>query len=141
MACTVVVGGQFGDEGKGRIVDYLAAKADLVVRFQGGNNAGHTVVNELGTFKLHLVPSGIFYPNVMCLLGAGMAIDPTSLLEELSGLQKAGVNTSHMRIDRRAQIVWPYHRLLDRAGEQKGGLGTTRRGINGERPAHSHVWD
>lgn len=129
MACTVVVGGQFGDEGKGRIVDYLAAKADLVVRFQGGNNAGHTVVNELGAFKLHLVPSGIFYPHVMCLLGAGMAIDPTSLLEEMSGLHKAGVDTTNLRIDRRAQIVWPYHRLLDRAGEQKGGLGTTRRGI------------
>ena len=77
MTCTVVVGAQFGDEGKGRIVDYLAAKADLVVRFQGGNNAGHTVVNELGTFRLHLVPSGIFYPNVKCLLGAGMVVDPT----------------------------------------------------------------
>jgi adenylosuccinate synthase len=129
VACTVVVGGQFGDEGKGRIVDYLAAKADFVVRFQGGNNAGHTVVNELGTFRLHLVPSGIFYPTVTCLLGGGMAIDPSSLLEEVSGLQKAGVSTGNMRIDRRAQIVWPYHRLLDGAGERGGGLGTTRRGI------------
>jgi adenylosuccinate synthase len=129
VACTVVVGGQFGDEGKGRIIDYLAAKADIVVRFQGGNNAGHTVVNEMGTFKLHLVPSGIFYPNVMCLLGAGMAVDPSSLLEEVAGLQEARVNTDNMRIDRRAHIVWPYHRLLDGAGEQKGGLGTTRRGI------------
>jgi adenylosuccinate synthase len=129
VACTVVVGGQFGDEGKGRIVDYLASKANIVIRFQGGNNAGHTVVNDLGTFKLHLIPSGIFYRKVMCLLGAGMAIDPSSLLEEITELQKAGVNTDNLRIDRRAQIVWPYHRLLDGAGEQKGGLGTTRRGI------------
>ena len=129
MTCTVVVGAQFGDEGKGRIVDYLAAKADLVVRFQGGNNAGHTVVNELGTFRLHLVPSGIFYPNVKCLLGAGMVVDPTSLLEEIANLEATGVNTSNLWIDRRAHIVWPYHRLLDGAAEVKGGLGTTKRGI------------
>jgi len=129
VTCTVVVGAQFGDEGKGRIVDYLAAKADLVVRFQGGNNAGHTVVNELGTFRLHLVPSGIFYPNVKCLLGAGMVVDPTSLLEEIANLEATGVNTSNLWIDRRAHIVWPYHRLLDGAAEVKGGLGTTKRGI------------
>jgi len=129
VTCTVVVGAQFGDEGKGRIVDYLAAKADLVVRFQGGNNAGHTVVNELGTFRLHLVPSGIFYPNVKCLLGAGMVVDPTSLLEEIADLEATGVNTSNLWIDRRAHIVWPYHRLLDGAAEVKGGLGTTKRGI------------
>ena len=129
MPCTVVVGAQFGDEGKGRIVDYLAAKADIVIRFQGGNNAGHTVVNQLGTFRLHLVPSGIFYPKAKCLLGAGMAIDPTSLLEEIASLEAAGVNTGNLWIDRRAHIVWPYHRLLDGAGEAKGGLGTTKRGI------------
>ena len=129
MACTVVVGAQFGDEGKGRVVDYLAAKADLVVRFQGGNNAGHTVVNELGTFRLHLVPSGIFYPNVKCLLGAGVVVDPTSLLSEIASLEAAGVNTSNLWIDRRAHIVWPYHRFLDGAGEAKNGLGTTQRGI------------
>jgi adenylosuccinate synthase len=129
VTCTVVVGAQFGDEGKGRIVDYLAAKADLVVRFQGGNNAGHTVVNELGTFRLHLVPSGIFYSKVKCLLGAGMVVDPTSLLEEIANLEAASVITSNLWIDRRAHIVWPYHRLLDGAGEAKGGLGTTQRGI------------
>jgi adenylosuccinate synthase len=129
VACTVVVGAQFGDEGKGRVVDYLAAKADLVVRFQGGNNAGHTVVNELGTFRLHLVPSGIFYPNVKCLLGAGVVVDPTSLLSEIASLEAAGVNTSNLWIDRRAHIVWPYHRFLDGAGEAKSGLGTTQRGI------------
>ena len=129
MACTVVVGAQFGDEGKGRIIDYLAAQADFVVRFQGGNNAGHTVVNDFGTFRLHLVPSGIFYPRVVCIDGAGTVIDPSSLLEEIETLEKAGVKTNNLWIDRRAHIVWPYHRLLDGAGEQKGGLGTTRRGI------------
>ena len=129
MACTVVVGAQFGDEGKGRIIDYLAAQADFVVRFQGGNNAGHTVVNDFGTFRLHLVPSGIFYPRVVCIDGAGTVIDPSSLLEEIETLEKAGVKTSNLWIDRRAHIVLPYHRLLDGAGEEKGGLGTTRRGI------------
>lgn len=129
MACTVVVGAQFGDEGKGRIIDYLAAQADFVVRFQGGNNAGHTVVNDFGTFRLHLVPSGIFYPRVVCIDGAGTVIDPSSLLEEIEELEKVGVKTDNLWIDRRAHIVWPYHRLLDGAGEQKGGLGTTRRGI------------
>lgn len=129
MACTVVVGAQFGDEGKGRIIDYLAAKADFVVRFQGGNNAGHTVVNDYGTFRLHLIPSGIFYPRVVCIDGAGTVIDPDSLLEEIALLETAGVKTGNLFIDRRAHIVWPYHRLLDGAGEQKGGLGTTRRGI------------
>jgi len=126
---TVVVGAQFGDEGKGRIIDYLAAQADFVVRFQGGNNAGHTVVNDFGTFRLHLVPSGIFYPRVVCIDGAGTVIDPSSLIEEIETLEKAGVKTNNLWIDRRAHIVWPYHRLLDGAGEQKGGLGTTRRGI------------
>ncbi|MGA8903400.1 MAG: adenylosuccinate synthase [Candidatus Bathyarchaeia archaeon] len=129
MACTVVVGAQFGDEGKGRIIDYLAAKADFVVRFQGGNNAGHTVVNDYGTFKLHLIPSGIFYPQVVCINGAGAVVDPDSLLDEIATLEKAGVKTDNLWIDRRAHIVWPYHRLLDGAGERKGGLGTTRRGI------------
>ncbi len=129
MTCTIVVGAQFGDEGKGRVVDYLAAKADFVVRFQGGNNAGHTVVNEFGTFRLHLVPSGIFYPRVVCVLGAGTVIDPSSLLEEIAMLEKAGIKTSNLWIDRRAHVVWPYHRLLDGAREQKSSLGTTRRGI------------
>jgi adenylosuccinate synthase len=130
LTVTVVVGAQWGDEGKGRVIDYLASKADLVIRFQGGNNAGHTVVNDLGTFRLHLVPSGIFYPKVRCLLGAGTVIDPAYLLQEITNLEKAGVNTSNLWIDRRAHVVWPYHRLLDGAGEHGGGrLGTTRRGI------------
>ena len=129
MTVTAVVGAQWGDEGKGRIVDYLASKADFVVRFQGGNNAGHTVVNDLGTFKLHLIPSGIFYPNVRCLLGAGTVIDPASFLEEVAGLESAGVSTDNLWLDRRAHIVWPYHRLLDGARDRGSKLGTTRRGI------------
>ena len=129
MTVTAVVGAQWGDEGKGRIVDYLASKADFVVRFQGGNNAGHTVVNDLGTFKLHLIPSGIFFPNVRCLLGAGTVIDPASFLEEVAGLESAGVSTDNLWLDRRAHIVWPYHRLLDGARDRNSNLGTTRRGI------------
>jgi adenylosuccinate synthase len=126
---TAIVGAQWGDEGKGRVIDYLASKANIVVRFQGGNNAGHTVVNDRGMFRLHLVPSGIFFPNVRCLLGAGMVIDPDSFLEETATLESAGVKTANLWIDRRAHIVWPYHRLLDSAREKGSKLGTTRRGI------------
>ena len=129
MTVTAVVGAQWGDEGKGRVVDYLASKVDFVVRFQGGNNAGHTVVNNLGTFKLHLIPSGIFFPNVRCFLGAGTVIDPESFLEEVAGLESAGVSTNNLWLDRRAHIVWPYHRLLDGARDKGSKLGTTRRGI------------
>lgn len=129
MTVTAIVGAQWGDEGKGRIIDYLASKADFVVRFQGGNNAGHTVVNDMGTFRLHLVPSGIFSPNVRCLMGAGTVIDPSSLIEEIANLEAAGVKTDNLWLDRRAHIVWPYHRLLDGAREQGSKLGTTRRGI------------
>jgi adenylosuccinate synthase len=129
LPVTVVVGTQWGDEGKGRLVDYLASKADVVIRFQGGNNAGHTVVNDLGTFRLHLVPSGIFFPNVRCLLGAGTVIDPESLLDEIASLESSGVSTENLWLDRRAHIVWLYHRLLDGAREKGSKLGTTRRGI------------
>jgi adenylosuccinate synthase len=129
LPVTAVVGMQWGDEGKGRVVDYLASKADVVVRFQGGNNAGHTVVNDRGTFKLHLVPSGIFFPKVRCLLGAGTVIDPESLLDEIASLESSGVSTENLWLDRRAHIVWLYHRLLDGAREKGSKLGTTRRGI------------
>ena len=129
MTVTAIVGAQYGDEGKGRLIDYLASKADVVMRFQGGNNAGHTVVNDLGTFKLHLVPSGIFYPNVRCLMGAGTVIDLHSFLDEIASLENAGVNTANLWVDRRAHIVLPYHRLLDGASEKGNELGTTRRGI------------
>jgi adenylosuccinate synthase len=129
MSVTVVVGAQWGDEGKGRVVDYLATRADWVVRYQGGNNAGHTVVNEFGEFKLHLVPSGVFSPRVGCILGAGMVIDPDSFLAELAELAQHGISTERVWIDRRAHIVWPYHRQLDGAREKGSALGTTRRGI------------
>ena len=129
MPVTAVVGAQWGDEGKGRLIDYLASKADVVVRFQGGNNAGHTVVNDRGTFRLHLVPSGVFFSNVRCLLGAGTVIDPDSFLEEIASLESAGVSTANVWLDRRAHVVWPYHRLLDGAREKGSKLGTTRRGI------------
>ncbi|MFT5433478.1 MAG: adenylosuccinate synthase, partial [Myxococcota bacterium] len=88
---TAVVGTQWGDEGKGRIVDYLAQKAELVIRFQGGDNAGHTVVNEFGKFALHMIPSGIFNPDCLCLVGTGCVVNPTNLLVELEALHKAGV--------------------------------------------------
>jgi adenylosuccinate synthase len=129
LPVTAVVGTQWGDEGKGRVVDYMASKADVVVRFQGGNNAGHTVVNDRGTFKLHLVPSGIFFPKVRCLLGAGTVIDPESLLDEIASLENSGVSTENLWLDRRAHIVWLYHRILDGAREKGSKLGTTRRGI------------
>jgi adenylosuccinate synthase len=137
MAVTVVVGAQWGDEGKGRIVDYLAARADMVIRFQGGDNAGHTVVNDFGRFALHLTPCGIFYPHVRCLLGAGTVVNLDTVGEEEALLQAAGVDTGNLWIDARAHLIWPYHRLLDGAEEDRRkrdsdsgeAMGTTRRGI------------
>lgn len=132
MTVTAVVGAQWGDEGKGRVVDYLAQNADLVVRFQGGDNAGHTVVNERGTFRLHLVPSGIFNRRTVCLLGTGMVVNPVSLLDELESLQGAGVELENLLISSRAHLVMPYHRTLDSLEEvARGGarIGTTQRGI------------
>jgi adenylosuccinate synthase len=138
MTVTVVVGAQWGDEGKGRVVDYLAAQADMVIRFQGGDNAGHTVVNNLGRFALHLIPCGIFHPHVCCLLGAGTVVNLDTVAEELATLEAAGVGTGNLWIDRRAHLIWPYHRLLDAAEEDRRrgrvrgegeSMGTTRRGI------------
>ncbi|MBN1639700.1 MAG: adenylosuccinate synthase [Anaerolineae bacterium] len=133
MTVTAVVGAQWGDEGKGRTVDYMAQQADLVIRFQGGDNAGHTVVNAYGEFRLHLVPSGIFNPRAVCLLGAGTVANLDVLAQELAELESRGVSTDQLRIDKRAHLVLPYHRLLDGAEEsaRTGGwaVGTTRRGI------------
>lgn len=132
MPVTAVVGAQWGDEGKGKIVDWLATQADLVVRFQGGNNAGHTVVNEFGEFKLHLVPCGIFNPATKCVIGTGTVVSPTVLLEELAALTERGVQTSNLVISSRAQLLMPYHVLFDKLEEQARGeqsLGTTLRGI------------
>ena len=132
MTVTAVVGAQWGDEGKGRIVDYLAQEARMVIRFQGGDNAGHTVVNEHGTFRLHLVPSGIFNPATACIIGTGTVIHPPALLEELAELTRAGISVDNLWISDRAHVVMPYHRMLDGLEESaRGGsqIGTTKRGI------------
>ena len=119
MSVIAVVGAQWGDEGKGRVVDYLAAEADLVVRYQGGNNAGHTVVNRHGEFKLHLIPSGIFYPATRNLLGNGVVINPPALVTELDQLDAAGIATDNLFISDRAHLVMPYHVLLDQLEERE----------------------
>lgn len=135
MPVTAVVGAQWGDEGKGRMVDALAENMDWVIRFQGGDNAGHTVVNHYGKFKLHLIPSGIFYSKTNCLIGTGCVVNPAALIEELETVEAAGVDTSKLYISERAQMVMPYHRLLDSLNESSNGaLGTTKRGIG---PAYS----
>ena len=132
MAVVVIVGGQWGDEGKGRIIDLLAEKAKIVTRFSGGDNAGHTVVNPYGEFQLHLVPSGIFYPEVTCIIGNNVAINPAVLLEEIDNLHNHGVDTSRLVISDRAHLIMPYHILLDGLEEKRrgrGAIGTTLRGI------------
>ena len=132
MSVTAVVGAQWGDEGKGRVVDYLARDADLVVRYGGGNNAGHTVVNPHGHFKLHLIPSGIFYPTTRNLLGNGVVINPPALVDELDGLVAAGFECRNLFIADRAHLVMPHHVLIDQLEERERGkakLGTTSRGI------------
>jgi adenylosuccinate synthase len=132
MSVIAVVGSQWGDEGKGRVVDYLAADADLVIRYGGGNNAGHTVINRHGHFKLHLVPSGIFYPATRNLLGNGVVINPPALVGELDGLADAGFACDNLYVSDRAHLVMPYHVLLDQLDERERGaakIGTTSRGI------------
>jgi adenylosuccinate synthase len=132
MAVIAIVGGQWGDEGKGRIIDLLAEQANIVARFSGGDNAGHTVINPYGEFRLHLVPSGIFNPQVTCIIGNGVAINPAVLLNEIDDLQNHGVGINRLFVSDRAHLVMPYHILLDRLEEErrsKGALGTTLRGI------------
>lgn len=130
MAVKIVVGGQWGDEGKGKIVDYLSQDMDLIVRYQGGDNAGHTVVNEKGSFKLHLIPCGIFVPNCQVLAGTGMVINPDELLKEIDELESKGVDTARLYISQKAIILMPYHVVLDNAFEKtKSGVGSTKRGI------------
>ena len=132
MSVIAVVGAQWGDEGKGKIVDLLAEKVKAVVRFSGGDNAGHTVINPYGEFKLHLMPSGIFHQGVICIIGNGVVINPAVLLGEIDDLQKHGVDTSHLFISDRAHLIMPYHILLDGLEEERrgrGALGTTRKGI------------
>ncbi len=132
MPGLVVVGAQWGDEGKGKITDLLAERADVVIRYQGGNNAGHTIVRGDDVYKLHLIPSGILYPGKSCLIGNGVVIDPAVILEEITGLHARGVDTQGLKISANAHLIMPYHRMLDHAGETRLGklqIGTTRRGI------------
>ncbi|HEY6006852.1 MAG TPA: adenylosuccinate synthetase, partial [Geobacteraceae bacterium] len=133
MSVTVVIGSQWGDEGKGRVVDYLARDADYVARFNGGNNAGHTVINEHGTFKIHLVPSGVFSPRAVSLIGGGVVIDPGVLIHEIDTLAAAGIQIEgRLWVSPRAHLIMPYHKVLDGLYEQAkgaGATGTTRRGI------------
>jgi adenylosuccinate synthase len=128
----VIVGAQWGDEGKGKVVDLLAERASTIVRFQGGNNAGHTIVREGQEFKFHLIPSGILHADKACVIGNGVVVDPRVLLGEIDGLKRAGVSVNNLRISANAHLIMPYHVLLDTAGETKLGklsIGTTRRGI------------
>lgn len=135
MPSSVIVGTQWGDEGKGKIIDIMAKEADLVVRSSGGNNAGHTVVHGNEVYKLHLLPSGILYPDTVCLIGSGVVVDPKVLLEEISEMNKRGVTCENLRIDARADVIMPWHRELDKLEEeykakQTGvNVGTTGRGI------------
>jgi adenylosuccinate synthase len=128
----VVVGAQWGDEGKGKVIDILASRADVVVRSQGGNNAGHTVENAGEVYKLHLIPSGILYIGTPCLIGCGVVIDPKAIIEEIDMLQGRGISCDNLSIDPRAHVIMPWHIELDGLSEAaRGGLdiGTTKRGI------------
>ena len=132
MSVIAVVGAQWGDEGKGKIIDMLAEQASLVVRYSGGDNAGHTVINNQGEFKLHIVPSGIFYAHTTCIIGNGVVINPTVLLGEMDELKKRGVDISRLYISDRAHLIMPYHVLLDGLEEDALGakaLGTTLKGV------------
>ncbi len=133
MSAIVIVGGQWGDEGKGRVVDLLAQKAHIVARYSAGNNAGHTVINELGEFKLHLVPAGIFYPDKVCVIGNGLVIDPPVLLQEIAELEERGVSVrGRLFLSDRAHVLMPWHRIIDNLDEKlrgKGAIGTTGRGV------------
>ncbi len=133
MSVLAIVGAQWGDEGKGKIVDELSMHADFVVRYQGGSNAGHRVVHEKGEFSFRLVPSGILFPNTTCVIGNGVVVDPKGLLAEIEELQRRGIDTSHLYMSERAHVVMPYHFLLDRLEEEMRGadkIGSTQRGIS-----------
>jgi len=132
LANVVVIGAQWGDEGKGKITDLLSKSADVVVRYQGGVNAGHTVVVDHQTLKLHLIPSGILYPDTECIIGSGTVIDPQVLIAELDQLAALNISTQNLLVSETAHITMPYHRLIDQAAEERRGdhkIGTTGRGI------------
>ncbi|MCE5172463.1 adenylosuccinate synthase [Paenibacillus profundus] len=132
MSTVVVVGTQWGDEGKGKITDFLAESADVVARYQGGNNAGHTILIDNKKYKLSLIPSGIFYTNKICVIGNGMVINPKALIEEIGYIHDNGFSTDNLRISDRAHVIMPYHMVLDGLEEERKGpnkIGTTRKGI------------
>jgi adenylosuccinate synthase len=132
MPGIVIVGAQWGDEGKGKVTDLLAERADAIVRFQGGNNAGHTIVRGADEYKFHLIPSGILYPGKKCVIGNGVVVDPRVLIGEIDGLRRRGIDVGGLRVSANAHVIMPYHVMLDTAGEAKLGklsIGTTRRGI------------
>lgn len=132
MSSLVIVGAQWGDEGKGKLTDYLAEKADVVVRYQGGNNAGHTVEVDNEIYKLQLIPSGILYADKQCLIGNGVVLDPEAFLNEIRNLENRGIKTGNLKVSDRAHIIFPYHKKIDELSELKRGsddLGTTKKGI------------
>jgi len=132
LANVIVIGAQWGDEGKGKITDLLSRSADVVVRYQGGVNAGHTIVVQGQTFKLHLIPSGILYPKTECIIGCGTVIDPQVLIKELEQLEELNISTANLLISQTAHVTMPYHRMIDKASEEVRGnhkIGTTGRGI------------
>ncbi|MFS8630638.1 MAG: adenylosuccinate synthetase, partial [Bacillales bacterium] len=132
MSSVVVVGSQWGDEGKGKITDFLSQNAEVVARYQGGNNAGHTIVFGGKKYKLHLIPSGIFFPEKICVLGNGMVIDPKAFVDEIKYLHENGVSTDNLKVSNRAHVILPYHIKLDILQEEEKGankIGTTRKGI------------
>jgi adenylosuccinate synthase len=132
MSVLAVIGGQWGDEGKGKVVDLLTGRAHVVARYQGGDNAGHTVINPKGKFKMHLIPSGIFNPDVTCLIGNGMVLNPQRLLDEMNTLREQGISLERLHISEGAHVILPFHLLFDGLEEEtrgNGSIGTTRRGI------------
>lgn len=132
MSSVVVVGTQWGDEGKGKITDFLSENAEVIARYQGGNNAGHTIRFNGETYKLHLIPSGIFYKDKISVIGNGMVVDPKALVQELEGLHERGVTTDNLRISNRAHVILPYHLKIDEVDEERKGankIGTTKKGI------------
>lgn len=132
MSVVVIIGAQWGDEGKGKVTDYYAEKADVIVRFQGGTNAGHTVIIGKEKFKFHLLPSGVLRPEKLSVIGNGVVVDPEVLIEEINELKRRGISKINLRISDRANVIMPYHKILDGLEEETKGaksLGTTKRGI------------